>query len=90
METGAAPLLRWTAFRSLSALGHRANDLTDASLNPVTRFKSQLGGDLETTMVLTSPSRARIKLGRAAEAAYLRVRGAAARAIRGAIGRRGG
>jgi hypothetical protein len=90
METGAAPLLRWTAFRSLSALGHRANDLTDASLNPVTRFKSQLGGDLETTMVLTSPSRARIKLGRAAEAAYLRVRGAAARAIHGAIGRRGG
>jgi hypothetical protein len=54
LNIGSTPFLRWKAFEALSALGYRANDLTDAALNPVTRFKSQLGGRLVTNMVLTS------------------------------------
>jgi hypothetical protein len=49
LRLGANAFLRWHAFLSLHRAGFRANDLTDASLNPVTRFKSQLGGDLIAT-----------------------------------------
>jgi hypothetical protein len=47
---GASAFLRWRAFESLAQAGYAANDLTDASLNPVTRFKSQLGGELRATL----------------------------------------
>jgi hypothetical protein len=50
-NTGANPFLRWSAFEALATLGSSANDLTDASLNPVTHFKAQLGGDLRLTLV---------------------------------------
>lgn len=46
LTTGAAAFLRWKALEDLSASGYRANDLTDADLNPVTRFKAQFGGNL--------------------------------------------
>jgi hypothetical protein len=49
LRLGASAFLRWHAFLSLHRDGYAANDLTDASLNPVTRFKSQLGGDLTPT-----------------------------------------
>ena len=52
MNTGATPFLRWKVFEALSALGYVANDLTDAALNPVAHFKSQLGGSLELCLVL--------------------------------------
>ena len=42
-------------FEALSALGYAANDLTDAALSPVTRFKSQLGGDLHLSLLLEGP-----------------------------------
>ena len=47
MKSGVSAYLRWKVFEDLSHQGYLANDLTDATLNPVTRFKSQLGGDLE-------------------------------------------
>jgi len=46
LRLGASSFLRWSVFEDLARAGYRANDLTDAELNPVTRFKSQLGGDL--------------------------------------------
>lgn len=56
-STGASPLLRWRVFRRLAQEGYEANDLTDASLNPVTRFKAQLGATLERSLVLRGPER---------------------------------
>lgn len=53
MSTGANPFLRWKVFEDLNRMGYAANDLTDASLNPVTDFKAQLGGDLETCLQVT-------------------------------------
>ena len=50
LRLGASAFLRWQGFLSLHRDGYAANDLTDASLNPVTRFKSQLGGDLTPTI----------------------------------------
>ena len=50
LRMGASAFLRWRAVESLAQPGYAANDLTDASLNPVTRFKSQLGGDLKGTL----------------------------------------
>jgi hypothetical protein len=49
LRLGASAFLRWHAFLALHRDGYAANDLTDAALNPVTRFKSQLGGDLTPT-----------------------------------------
>ena len=51
MNMGATAFLRWKVFEKLSALGYMANDLTDAALNPVTHFKSQLGGKLELCLI---------------------------------------
>jgi hypothetical protein len=53
LKLGASAFLRWNAFLALHRDGYRANDLTDASLNPVTRFKSQLGGDLVPTLSIS-------------------------------------
>ena len=49
LRMGASAFLRWHAFAALARDGFTANDLTDASLNPVTRFKSQFGGELTPT-----------------------------------------
>jgi len=56
-SSGVSAFLRWKSFEALSALGHTAVDLTDAALNPVTHFKSQLGGELRMTLVLHAPQR---------------------------------
>lgn len=55
LKMGASAFLRWKVFEDLSRRGFAANDLTDASLNPVTHFKAQLGGDLRTCVVLERP-----------------------------------
>jgi len=47
LKWGVNPFLRWKVFEDLSKQGYEANDLTDATLNSVSRFKSQLGADLE-------------------------------------------
>lgn len=47
LKMGVNPFLRWKVFEDLSGRGFAGNDLTDAALNPVTHFKSQLGADLE-------------------------------------------
>ena len=53
--TGANAFLRFAVFEHLAELGYAANDLTDAALSPVTRFKSQLGGDLVQSLVAERP-----------------------------------
>ena len=73
-KLGVSAFLRWKAFEALSALGYRANDLTDAALNPVTHFKSQLGGDLQVSFVLKSQPTRRYRWGSAAARAYWRAR----------------
>ena len=62
-KKGASAFLRWKAFEALAALGYQGNDLTDATLNPVTHFKSQLGGTLEVALVLQSPQSRRFRWG---------------------------
>lgn len=57
LSKGTTPFLRWKVFEWLSRTGYAANDLTDASLNDVTHFKSQLGGELTMNLVLTKPDR---------------------------------
>ncbi|HKP29065.1 MAG TPA: GNAT family N-acetyltransferase [Gemmatimonadales bacterium] len=88
-SSGANPFLRWHAFEALSKEGYTGNDLTDASLNPVTHFKAQLGGDLAVTLVATSPSSRGWRIHSALEQAYRGARGLA-RGLRDRVrGRRG-
>ncbi len=63
LKSGVTPFLRWKAFERLAALGYSANDLTDAALNPVTHFKSQLGGTLEPLLEIRRPASVRFRLG---------------------------
>lgn len=51
LNSGATAFLRWKVLEALSLEGFAANDLTDAALNPVTHFKSQLGGDLKLSLI---------------------------------------
>ena len=62
-NTGANAFLRWSVFERLSQDGYTHNDLTDAGLNSVTRFKSQFGGDLRMCLELTYPSTWRYRVG---------------------------
>lgn len=55
LNLGTTPFLRWKAFERLAALGYKGNDLTDAALNDVTRFKSQFGGTLTVNMMVARP-----------------------------------
>ena len=63
---GANAFLRWKVMEELARRGFVANDLTDAALNPVTHFKSQLGGELTPCLVVSSPPTLRYRLGRRA------------------------
>jgi hypothetical protein len=85
---GASGFLRWRGFEALAGLGYEANDLTDAALNSVTHFKSQLGGRLETALVLRAPSSRRARAGHAIERMLRLPRAAGGRLIR-AFGRAG-
>lgn len=66
MKMGATAFLRWKAFEDMSRLGYTGNDLTDAALNPVTHFKSQLGGDLEACLVMRQPEAPAFRISRTA------------------------
>lgn len=79
MKSGVSALLRWKVFEAVRQLGFAENDLTDASLNPVTHFKSQLGGELQLFFSLEAPRSAGRRL---ASWAVARARGAAS-ALRG-------
>jgi hypothetical protein len=79
---GATAFLRWKSFEQLAALGYLGNDLTDAALNSVTHFKSQLGGDLECALVLEAPRSPRAAAARALDRAAGRARGLAGGALR--------
>jgi len=57
LRLGASGFLRWHAALALARDGYLANDLTDASLNPVTRFKSQLGAELTPTWTVERASK---------------------------------
>ena len=72
-DTGASPFLRWRVFQALGEAGYRANDLTDASLDSVSRFKRQLGADLELNLVLRRQNRVH-GLERSLSQCYWRVR----------------
>lgn len=86
MKLGVSALLRWKAFEALSSLGYRANDLTDASVNPVTHFKSQLGGDLVQNIVLDSGKKLAYRYGTGMVTLGWRARGALGRVARRVVG----
>lgn len=89
LRSGVSAFLRWKSFEALSAAGCKEADLTDASLNAVTHFKSQLGGELRVLLVLDAPRTLYYRLGSEAKAAYRGARQALARASR-RVGPRGG
>ena len=82
LQSGASAFLRWKTFEAVSAMGFSSNDLTGAGLNPVTHFKSQLGGDLRLFLVLESPRTLRYRLGSRLETVYLQTRMALENACR--------
>lgn len=86
MKSGVTAFLRWEAFARLSAGGYVANDLTDATLNAVTHFKSQLGGTLEQWCELRSPEALVYRWGRLLTHAVAVSRGAAGALVRRASG----
>jgi hypothetical protein len=69
LKLGATAFLRFRVFEDLARRGYRANDLTDAALNPVTHFKSQLGGDLALSLTVEAPQSAPVRLIRSGRAA---------------------
>jgi hypothetical protein len=87
---GTNPLLRWESFRRLHERGYRGVDLTDASLNPVTRFKGQLGGDLVMSLELDAPRTLRFRMWERGRSTYYRARGAAGSVVRRLMGRTSG
>lgn len=83
MKTGVSAFLRWKAFERLAERGYAGNDLTDAELNPVTRFKCQLGGHLDLNLVLDNPPTRLFRIGSGLVDGYGRARG-----MLGAVARR--
>lgn len=88
LSLGASAFLRWKAFETLAGLGYQANDLTDAGLNPVTHFKSQLGGDLETCFVLERREATKLVVAERVGAVARRGRRLAGAVVRRLSGRR--
>jgi hypothetical protein len=87
LQMGASAFLRWKAFGALAEAGIAGNDLTDATLGPVTHFKSQLGGDLRLFLALEGPRAWRYRVGHGAVTASRQALGAFGRAARRALGR---
>ncbi len=52
LQSGASAFLRWKVFEHLNQRGYQYNDLTDAMIEKVARFKSQFGGRLEPSFVI--------------------------------------
>ena len=61
LNAGVSAFVRWMSFKDLASQGYAANDLTDASLNSVTRFKSQLGGELALAIEIQQAENAIVK-----------------------------
>ena len=59
---GVNPFLRFGVFGKMQASGALYNDLTNASLDSVGRFKAELGARLKMNCVLNSPTSMRFKL----------------------------
>ncbi len=72
-KLGANPFLRWRVFETLAAEGFTTNDLTDATLNPVTHFKSQFGGQLTPSLAVEVPGTTTGRFGRSLERTAVRV-----------------
>jgi hypothetical protein len=82
LNLGSTPFLRWKVCEQLAAEGYQGNDLTDASLNQVTRFKSQLGAELVTNLVLSQPDRIRYRTMRSLRRAIRLARGGIRKVLR--------
>lgn len=82
LRLGASAFLRWKVFEDLAHAGYQANDLTDAELNPVTQFKSQLGGDLTLCLELSRPDSLRWRANEQLASAPQRARRALSRALK--------
>jgi Acetyltransferase (GNAT) domain len=83
LNLGATAFLRWKVFEDLAALGYTGNDLTDAPLNSVTHFKSQLGGDLQLCLVVERPDPPAVRAARMAS----QIRAAAIAGLKRMVGR---
>jgi len=79
LQTGVSAFLRFKVFGALAEMGFSGNDLTDASLNPVTHFKAQLGGDLRLFLALEGPRTWAYRLGHGTATALRRAFGAVRR-----------
>ena len=86
LNVGASAFLRWKVFEHLAQDGYKANDLTDAELNPVTHFKSQLGGQLELNLELSRPDHLGLRVEQGARAAAARALHVARRLVPGKKG----
>ncbi|MQA90953.1 MAG: GNAT family N-acetyltransferase [Gemmatimonas sp.] len=86
MGTGASAFLRWRVFEALSALGYAMNDLTDASLNQVTQFKAQLGGDLDLWLEVYRPQTRGYRFGSSVGDVVARARGVIGGVLRRGVG----
>jgi hypothetical protein len=62
LQSGASAFLRWKAFEDLSRRGYKYNDLTDAMIGKVAKFKSQFGGSLESSFVMYREFSSRLRL----------------------------
>jgi len=82
MRLGSTTCLRWKVCEVLATEGYGGNDLTDASLNEVTRFKAQMGGELVTNLVLSGPDTLRYRVDRIGSRGLRRGRAALRRALR--------
>jgi GNAT acetyltransferase-like protein len=87
LEMGASALLRWKVCVALGEAGFGGNDLTDASLNPVTHFKSQLGGELRLVLSLEAPRTRAYRLGHGVATASRRAMSAVGRVARAVVRR---
>lgn len=86
LSLGASAFLRWKVFEDLAAAGYLANDLTDAELNPVTTFKSQLGGELSLCLEVSRPDHVSFRFGELAASLPNRARRGVRRVLRGFSG----
>lgn len=82
LNLGVSAFLRWNVFEQLAREGYKANDLTDAALNPVTHFKSQLGGELVLNLDLWKTGNALVRLVDAGTATAGRARRVVRRLLR--------
>jgi hypothetical protein len=68
--SGVSAFFRRCEFECLAALGSEGHDLNDVTLNPVTHFKSQFGGNLVLNPVVETAVSAVWRIGTGMERAY--------------------